>query len=1038
MPARFHPTACIVLAVLGGAAVTVGSEEPPAEAPKSNDSKVDFARDIRPIFASRCYECHGPDTQESGLRLDVRARALTGGDSGAVIVPGKSAESSLIDYVAGTDPDAVMPPEGDPLSEDQVALLRLWIDQGADWPDSADGEVVESTHWAWQPLSRPEIPKLDDADWGRNAIDGLVLRRLRSHNVEPSPEADRYVLARRLSVDLLGLPPRPADVDEFVADESPDAYESLVDRLLDSPHFGERWGRHWLDKARYADSDGYEKDRPRPNAWRWRDWVIDAINRDLPFNQFTIEQLAGDLLAGAGENQKLATAFHRQTLTNTEGGTDQEQFRVEAVFDRVETTGTVWLGLTVGCARCHSHKYDPITQTDYYRLFAFFNNGDETNTDVHISNAEVARYEREKAEQDAELSRLQTALDEAKSQLGPAQVAWEQQAQRQIQAEAEHPAQFHPLQVVTAEGPSDAVFETLDDGSVRVTGPLADTAEYTLVGTSDVQPISGFRLEVLSDEALPKKGPGRRNNGNLVLTNFQLSVPSADGQSEQPLEWRFARADHEQKDFPVSNAIDKDEKSGWAVGGAIGQDHFAVFSLKEPLEKPTAGVARFKFVLSQKYGGQHTIGRFRISAMTGLEPDPMLPDEVRQILAVEPAARDEQQQAALANHFATVDPTTSGLLHQIEKLKKNPPKSPNMSVRVISQRTDEPRTTHMLRRGDFLQPTTEVTPGVIEVLQNLRPENSELPTNRLELARWLVSAENPLSARVAVNHVWSHLFGTGLVRTPNDFGTRGDLPTHPDLLDWLAGEYVRLGWSRKALIKLIVMSATYRQSSEHRPELAQIDPTNSLLHRQNRFRVEAEIVRDLTLSVAGLLSPKIGGPSVFPPMPGDVAALSYANNFKWKSSEGENRYRRGMYTFYKRTAPHPNLTAFDCPDANTTCVERRASNTPLQALTTLNNEVFLEASQAMARQLLTLELGSDDQRLTMGLRLCTSRPPAEAELSQFNDLLIAARDWYREHAEDADQLVGNYATDGVPNSETAAWVTVCRILLNLDSFLTRE
>jgi len=1035
MPVRFTTTACIALAVLSMVLSPALVAEQPQTASAQAAEEVDFARDIQPLFATRCYECHGPETQESGLRLDTKSRALAGGDSGSVINPGSSAESLLIDYVTGADPDSVMPPEGEPLIEEQITLLRKWIDQGAVWPDSADGDAqhLGNDHWAWQPLEPQAAPRLDDTDWIANPIDAFVLSRLQANNVEPSPQADAYTLIRRLSLDLLGLPPQREDVEEFYVDSSPQAYENLVDRLLGSAHFGERWGRHWLDKARYADSDGYEKDRPRPNAWRWRDWVIDAINRDMPFDQFTVEQFAGDLLPEADEMQKLATAFHRQTLTNTEGGTDQEQFRVEAVFDRVETAGTVWLGMTVGCARCHSHKYDPITQRDYYRLFAFFNNGDETDTNVRISDAEVARHAAEQAEHDSALAELQAGLDEAKAQLEPAQLQWEQKAQALIEAEAEDPPQFHPMQIVSTAGGGES-FETLDDGSIRVAGPSANTAEYTIVAATDVRPISGFRLEVLTDDTLPAKGPGRKDNGNFVLTDFRVS-PAA---SEESLDWGFARADHAQDKFPPAGAIDDDKKkSGWAVGGAIGQNHSAVFNLAEPLSVD-AGLAEFSFVLSQHYGGGHTIGRFRISAMTGIEPDPMLPDEIRKILAVAPDARDEQQHSALAEHYVHVDPTTAGLLNQIEQLQKNPPKSPNMKVRVIGERTENLRTTHMLRRGDFLQPTGEVTPGVIEVLENLRPKDSELPDNRLELARWLVSADNPLSARVAVNHVWSHLFGAGLVRTPNDFGTRGEPPTHPELLDWLAAQYIELGWSRKALIKLIVMSSTYRQSSQHRPQLAEVDPLNTLLHRQNRYRVDAEIVRDLSLSVAGLLSSKIGGPSVFPPMPADVAALSYANNFKWKTSEGADRYRRGMYTFYKRTAPHPNLTTFDCPDANITCVQRSASNTPLQALTTLNNVVFVEASQAMAQRMLMLDLADDSARLSEAVRQSIVRPPTNAELRQFNDLLVESRAWYGEHQEAAEQLVGEYKVEGASMAENAAWITVCRILLNLDAFLTRE
>ncbi|MBC8876968.1 MAG: DUF1553 domain-containing protein, partial [Planctomycetes bacterium] len=515
-----------------------------------------------------------------------------------------------------------------------------------------------------------------------------------------------------------------------------------------SPHFGERWGRHWLDKARYADSDGYEKDRPRPNAWRYRDWVIEALNRDMAFDQFSIEQIAGDLLPNSSPIERLATAFNRQTLTNTEGGVDQEEFRVLAIKDRINTLGTVWLGLTVGCADCHSHKYDPITQREYYQLFAFFNNADEINTEL----------------------------------------------------------------------------------------------------------------------------------------------PNSD--------------------------------------------------------KP---------------------------------------------------------------------------------------------VRVIGQRTSNPRKSHVLRRGDFLQPAAEVEPAALELLHPLSARNREGAPDRLDLAEWLVDPANPLTPRVVVNHIWTHLFGWGLVTTVSDFGVRGAPPTHPRLLDWLATELIERGWSRKSMIKLIVSSATYRQSSRHRPDLANTDSLNNLLARQNRFRVDAEIVRDLYLAASGLLTQKIGGPSVYPPMPADVAELSYANNFKWTTSKGDNRYRRGMYTFFKRTSPHPNLIAFDCPDANTTNVQRWASNTPIQALTTLNNEVFVEAAQAMARRVLTAAaVSTDADRITYAFRLCVARAPSEADRNRFVRLLLKARAWYGERPEPARELVGRYQPDGVTPVEAAAWVATARILLNMDEFITRE
>ena len=811
MPVRLVTPGCLLAAfcLLSAAAnhqtrgdEPAGTTFPADKLPVPLDKPVDFARDVQPIFAEHCLQCHGADAQESGLRLDLKERALAGGDSGLAFAPEKSAESPLVHRISGLDPEIVMPPDSKGLPAEQVAILRAWIDQGANWPDASDeGGATKTDHWAYQPIVRPEVPQPADAAWVRNPIDAFVLARLETAGIKPSPDADRYTLIRRLSIDLLGLPPSIDDVHAFVADESPEAYEKLVDRLLESPHFGERWGRHWLDIARYADSDGYEKDNPRHDAWKWRDWVIQAINDDMPFDEFTIEQLAGDLLPDATGAQKLATAFNRQTLTNTEGGTDKEEFRVEAVADRVETLGTGWLGLTIGCARCHTHKYDQITQREFYQLFAFFNNGDETSFPLPISDEAVAKYQVAKAEYDRQLAEL--------------------------------------------------------DARIAVAGPAAQAETEKL----------------------------------------------------------------------------KTEKT---------------------------------------------------------------------------------------------------------ELEKKAPPPPTIDVRVISQRTESPRATHLLKRGDFLQPADRVEPGTLAVLPRLAARTASAPPDRLDLARWLASRENPLTPRVCVNHVWQHLFGQGLVKTTNDFGVRGEAASHPDLLDWLADEWFELGLSRKALVKLIVMSATYRQSSAHRSELKEIDANNRLLARQNRFRVEAEIVRDLSLAAGGLMSRKVGGPSVYPPMPADVAALSYANNFKWTASEGEDRHRRGMYTFFKRTAPHPNLTAFDCPDSNKTCVERASSNTPLQALTTLNNIVFSESAQGLARRALG-ESGLDDSaRIRRAFEYSVARSPGEAETAAFLELLAAARDYYGKSADEAKAAAGATVPEGVPVAEAAAWAATARILLNLDEFITRE
>ena len=1006
---------------------------PPKSAPARRT--VDFNTQIKPILTAHCLKCHGARKQEGGLRLDHRATALRGGDSGQLLVPGKSTESEIAKRISAKDESERMPPveKGNkPLTAQQIALIRKWIEEGAHWPDDGKRLVVTSNHWAYQPIKTIAPPTVAGA-WIRNPIDAIVLSRLRKRGLKPSPAADRYTLIKRLSYDLIGLPPDPKDVDAFVNDESPDAYEKLVDRLLKSKHFGERWGRHWLDKARYADSDGYEKDRPRPNAWRYRDWVIDAINHDLPFDRFTREQLAGDLLPGATPMQKLATAFHRQTLTNTEGGTDKEQFRVEAIFDRVATTGTVWLGLTIGCAQCHSHKYDPITQAEYYQLFAFYNNGDETTMSVPRSAEALAAYNTARAAHDKQVKQFESQLAGLRKRLAPGMSKWEAALQAKLKAESQNKIRFHPMKILKLSSASGAKLTAQKDGSVLVTGRTPDKDTYTLNVVIPVDQVRAIRLEVLPDKRLPNRGPGRTPHGNFVLTH--LSAVQTSGQVKAPIRLSRATQSFAQKKFPASGALQKNARTGWAISPQMGKAHTATFSLAKPLGHNAA----VRFTLEQNYGGQHVLGKLRLTAVTGTAPGLGIPRDVRVALGIPKAKRSAKQRAVLLERLATEDPSYRRLKAKLVALKKKSPKSAAMTVRVIAQRTRSPRKTRIMRRGDFLQPQAEVQPEAPAVLHALKPRRKSTTPDRLDLANWLMHPDNPLTPRVSVNHIWSHLFGKGLVGTMNDFGVRGEKPAHPELLDWLAKEYIRRKWSRKAMIKLIVMSATYRQSSKHRRDLKEVDPNNRLLARQNRFRVEAETVRDIYLAASGLLSRKIGGASVFPPMPADVAALSYANNFRWNTSKGPDRYRRGMYTFFKRTSPHPNLTTFDCPDGNTTNVKRRTSNTPLMALTTLNNIVFVEASRALAKKVMTEKgLRSDTDRIQRAFRLCVARPPTEKEVAAFRSLLQESRRWYASHEKDAAKLVSNYQPKGKSPAEAAAWVATCRIVMNVDEFLTRE
>lgn len=979
---------------------------------------VDFARDVQPLFAEHCLECHGPDDSKGGLVLTSRELALKALKSGAHgIVPGKPEQSEMISRLASDDPEEQMPPPKHrakhPLKARDIEVLRQWITEGAKF----------EAHWAYKPVVRPKT----------GGIDEFIRARLAEKGIPHSPEADRITLIRRAHYDLLGLPPTIAEVNAFVNDKSPQAYEAMLDRAFASERFGERWGRHWLDMARYADSDGYEKDRARPDAWRFRDWVIRAINTDMPFDEFTIEQLAGDQLKDATPEQVVATAFNRQTLTNTEGGTDQEQFRVEACMDRTETLGTVWLGLTVGCARCHTHKYDQITQKEYYQLFAYFNNGDEVSREVPVSPGAWGEYEKKNGKAVEKLIPLRKALDTAKAQLPVKLPEWEKDIQERLAkaAAAKAVQKFEPLAVTNASAVS-AKLQKQPDGSFLAQNKAPETDTYTLEITGRAKPVAALQIEALPDGSLPGKGPGLNKGGNFVLTNISAVVQR--GKTTHELVLHSPKADFAQKTFTADKTLDSDDQTGWA--GAIGKTSTLTVQLVEPQILQHGDRLTLRLDQNYKHAG-HTLGRFRVLAASEETEDSIAPEAIRKILSEEPKRRNPVIILPLWDWMAKLDPEVVAASRALASAEAKLPRPPLMDVRVIGQRMNNPRKTNLLHRGDFLQPADEVTPSTLATLPPVKG------TSRLDLARWLVSRNNPLTPRVTVNHFWDCLFGEGLVRTVADFGVRGEPPTHPALLDWLADEFMRQGWSRKKILKTIMMSATYRQSStvpaNLPPKVMEIDPKNSLLWRQNRLRVDGEIVRDLHLAAAGLLSAKVGGPSVFPPIPEGIAALSYANNFRWTTSKGEDRYRRGMYTFFKRTAPHPDLTTFDCPDANLTNVKRTVSNTPLQALTTLNAEAFAEAAQVLTKRVLAdTALKDDSSRLTHAFRLCVSRPPSAQELSALKKLLEEARRTYQNGpTEEAKAAPGMHAAPNVPPAENAAWVAATRIILNMDELITR-
>jgi hypothetical protein len=999
---------------------------------------IDFARDIQPLFAEYCLQCHGPDDAKGGLVLTTRQAALKELKSGdRAVVPGKVEESALISRIISTDPDEVMPPpkKDKRPKPAEIELMKQWIASGAEW----------SVHWAYRPIVRTEVPSFEfrvsgesnpkpdtqNSKPARNPIDAFVLAKLAENKIAPSPEADRFTLIKRVYYDLLGLPPTPAEVDTFVNDQSPDAYAKLVERALASPHYGERWGRHWLDRARYADSDGYEKDSPRPEAWRYRDWVIDAVNRDMPFDEFTIEQLAGDLLPNPTPEQVLATAFHRQTLTNREGGVDQEQFRNEAVFDRTETTGSVWLAHTVTCARCHNHKYDQIAQAEYYRLFAFFNNADETMAKVGTSDAALHEFETKNAAHAAKLRSYRAKLVKAQAPIFDRLLDWEKETSARLKAAAKNKAQPQPLTIESAKSELGATLTKLDDGSVLASGeaPKKPKEKETYIVEADLPAglVSALRLEALPDDSLPGKGPGRSGTGNFVLSELTMRSGSAD------VEFHSPKADYSQKDFAPAGVIDGKPDTGWAISSGAGKTHQLTLQLVRPIDG--AKTPRVTITMTQQYGKEHTIGRFRLAAIIGDTDESIVPAELKRLIATGSEKWTNEQRQEIVDWLTKFDPAASSAAEDLAKVEASGPKPPMMDVRVLTQRRN-PRETHIFHRGEFLSPAEAVQPGTLAILPPLKQRETSGQPDRLDLARWIVSRDNPLTARVAVNQIWMHLFGEGIVRTPGDFGVRGDKPTHPELLDWLAAEFRDTGWSRKHMVRLIVNSATYRQRSDTRAELNDTDPRNLLLARQNRLRVEGEVVRDLHLAASGLLSHKVGGPSVYPPMPPEIAELSYANNFKWAVSKGEDRYRRGMYTFFKRTAPYPDLMTFDCPDANVACIRRAVSDTPLQALTTLNSDTFNEAARALSKQVIKATV-DDNARLTQAFRDCLVRPPRSDESAALLSLLNDARAYYAAHADDAKKAGGDGKTVG-ENAETAAWTSVTRIILNTDEIITRE
>ncbi|MDZ4860093.1 MAG: PSD1 and planctomycete cytochrome C domain-containing protein [Candidatus Hydrogenedentes bacterium] len=989
---------------------------------------VDFATDVLPILAERCYSCHGPEKQKNGLRLDMRDAAFTGGDSGAAITP-KDVGSLLIRLVTGADEKRVMPPTGERLAEAQIATLKAWIEEGAVWPDEHAGNAaVAVDHWAFKTPQRPGPPQVQDSAWVRSPIDAFVLSHLEGLNIKPSPEADRVTLIRRLHFDLIGIPPTPQEMDAFVNDPSPYAYEALVNRLLASSHFGERWGRYWLDLARYADSDGYEKDLGRPYAYRYRDWLIEALNRDLPYDQFVIEQLAGDLLPNASPDQILATGFHRNTLTNREGGVDAEEDRVKQNVDRADTTATVFLGLTMACAQCHTHKYDPITHREYYQFYSFFNTAVEKDVPAPTSG-EVLAYNEAKTRFDQQRVELEKVVVEHRKKLAESLPQWE--------TTLELPAQgwtvLDPQSFASAAGSS---FVKQEDKSILLTGdaPLMD--EYTAIVRIKEIGIKSFRLEAFADSSLGKGGPGRAGNGNFVLGEFAVfAAPWSDPLNQKQIAIKSATADFEEPGMEAKLAIDGDTNTGWAIHQAADMNVSRVinFETAEDVGFPDGTILTFK--MSQRYGRSHTIGRARLSSSVLPAGAVQFSDAVFLALKTPADQRTDEQKKAVLDYYESQDPQMKVVRAPLDGLLKAEPKPPATKAQTIAENPNPPNT-HIHLRGDFLAKGDQVTAGTPAVLNTFAARGEK--ADRLDLARWIVDPANPLTTRVHANRVWQHLFGAGLVRTPEDFGVRGEKPTHPELLDWLATELLFQGWSTKELIRVVVGSATYRQTSFERTELLEIDAENKLLARQNRYHVQAEIARDATLFASGLLHMPVGGPSIRPAQAKGIAELAYAGSVTWNESPAPEKYRRGLYIFFQRTTPYPMLMTFDCPDSNTAVARRARSNSPLQALTLLNDPVFFECAQALGARVLKEAPADERERVRYAFRACMGREPNDAELDRLQKFVADQRAAFEGNSETAVAFAGNVVSGATDATTGATYVALARVLMNLDEFVTRE
>ncbi len=992
-----------------------------ADAAKSPNT-ISYNRHIRPLLSDNCFFCHGPDRnkRKGKLRLDVREEAI----AKKAIVPGKPEESELVKRIYTTDPDDLMPPPEShkSLTPAQKELIRRWIAAGAEYQN----------HWAYVPPLKPPVTA------GRNPIDFLVQKRLKEVGLKSSPEADRRTLARRLFLDLVGLPPKPDEVAAFEADKSPEACAKLVEKLLASPHYGERMAISWLDVVRFADTIGYHSDNPR-NIWPYRDYVIKSFNANKRFDQFTREQLAGDLLPKSGLEQKVGSAFNRLLLTTEEGGAQAKDYEARMLTDRVRAVGTVWLGQTIGCAQCHDHKFDPITSRDFYSLGAFFADLKEPAIGRREDGMLVPDEKQapELARLEGEVARLQKEYEAPRPALA---AQWEQAALEAIAAETNWVV-LAPEKMVSEAGVKLKADEDHIIGAEKEPKDGKDT--YRVTVCANLKGVAGFRLEALSGEKLPARGPGRAADGNFVLTEF-----SVEDANTNRITLSEATATFEAAGFPASAAVDgkQEVENGWAIRGVTGVEQAICFATREPISSD--GELRVTFVLQQTSGGNQVLGRFRLAATTNPSavraPRTALPSpEIVDMLKAVPESRTEEQNKKLAAYQRSASPK---LIDQRRRLADATKAKADFEGTVprclVSLSSDEPRTVRILPRGNWMIETGEIVQPALPAYLTVsarRVEDRRL--NRLDLAEWLVSRENPLAARVFMNRLWKQFFGVGLSKVLDDFGMQGEPPVNPELLDWLACEFMDSGWDVKHMVRLVVNSRTYKQVSTASKELQVRDPYNRELARQSRWRIEAELVRDNALTIAGLLVPKIGGPSVKPYQPeGYWENLNFPTR-AYEADTGESQYRRGLYTWWQRTFLHPSLLAFDAPSREECAAERSRSNLPQQALVLLNDPTYVEAARGFAARILKEGGGDAKARLRWAWQQALSRPPRADELDTVRALLDKHLAEYRQDTQAAEALlkVGlSPAPKDVDSAELAAWTNIARVILNLHETITRS